>query len=388
MTTQIGRGQICMQAESKQTYLYIDPWKNSHRISDFWAPLYTPLTPLSLCLVVCGQLGEKRLFVHRQKKQPGRDQRFLNQNAEIFCFEFYTACWIFMIPRRSNKKHQKAGYNFFNKTFHVSRIAFRDSSFSFSFLQAVHTLFELGYPGRLTRCFKCFKLQKLCHSVQNNCTQCSLKPFKNYIHRCHRSKSVSPVESLHDPQTHSWHVSTSTYIAAYFKKGWKSHQLYRDPCSRSSLMWQRAPHSSPDQSLPNRSPISRRDRIEEANISPRDPWLWWGRWRKARDKGKGREGARERAKEREKMGGFWGNEIPPEGGFKSDLSPVSSWLWGKWFFSSSRSSGLVQSTAWETLMIWQLGGGGNTSFLPDASVHFNCSLVGPSGVHGRAEEGV
>lgn len=159
------------------------------------------------------------------------------------------------------------------------------------------------------------KLQKLCHLLQNNCTQCSLKPFKNYIHYCHLSKSVAlaaPCE-LH---VVSWHFFFFyLHINMVFKKEnhtqykrkkkrWqiKSHQLCRDPCSRSSLMWQWAPHSSLDQSRPNRSPISRQDMIEEPNTSPRDPCLWRGngerRGIKVEEK-RGTEGKRDRS-EKEK----------------------------------------------------------------------------------------
>lgn len=157
-------------------------------------------------------------------------------------------------------------------------------------------------------------------------------------------------------------------------------------------MWQWALHSSLDQSLPNRSPISRRDRIADTNISPWDPLLWWGKRRKARDKGKeeerGTEGKRERdrrvsERKRERENGRFLGETRSlrRAGFKSSLSPVSSWLWGQWFLSSSRSSGRVQSTGWETLMIWQLHRGGeNALLLGDAPVHFYCSLVAPSGV--------
>lgn len=92
-------------------------------------------------------------------------------------------------------------------------------------------------------------------------------------------------------KTHSWHVSPSAQkkrekVARSHsvvqeegvkkkEKRRRSHQLYRDPCSRSRLMWQWAPRSSPDQSPPNRSPVSRRDRAGEANISPCDPLLCW-----------------------------------------------------------------------------------------------------------------
>lgn len=97
----------------------------------------------------------------------------------------------------------------------------------------------------------------------------------------------------------SWHVSTSTqnHTVVQERRG-KSHQLYRDPYSQWSLMWQCDPHSSPDQSLLNLSPKSRRDMIEETNISPWDPFLRSGKRRKARDKGKGR-GTRERERESE-----------------------------------------------------------------------------------------
>lgn len=132
-------------------------------------------------------------------------------------------------------------------------------------------------------------------------------------------------------------------------------------------MWQWAPHSSLDQSLPNRSPIPRRDSIEGTNISPWDPLLWWGNGERRQIKGKGRERDREREKEREKererMGGFGGETRSlRRAGFKSSLSPVSSWLRGQWFLSSSRSFGLVQNTASQTLMIWQLRRGGEVVF--------------------------
>lgn len=133
-------------------------------------------------------------------------------------------------------------------------------------------------------------------------------------------------------------------------------------------MWQWAPRSSLDQSLPNRSRISRRDRREGTNISPRDPWLWWGRRRRARDKGEGRErdGERERKewlreterrRKRENGRFLGGNEILQRAGFKQRLSGVFAAL-GAVISLLSRSSGLVQSNAWETLMIWQLHRGG------------------------------
>lgn len=163
--------------------------------------------------------------------------------------------------------------------------------------------------------------------------------------------------------------STNRVVACFYlhinkaqrttKRGGKSHQLYRDPYSRSPLMWQRAPHSSLDQSPPNRSPISRRDRAEGANISPWDPWLWWGKRRKARDKGEGRErdergteGKREREewvsekeKEREKNGRFFfrrGGRDPSGGRVLNPASLRCLLGSGGSGFSPSRSSGLLQ----------------------------------------------
>lgn len=178
--------------------------------------------------------------------------------------------------------------------------------------------------------------------------------------------------------------------------GTKSHQLYRDPCSRSPLMWHWAPHSSPDQSPPNRSPISRRDMIEETNTSPRDPCLWWGRRRKARDKGRGRE--RDRGKDREtrvsekqtqwerKMGGFFffflfffsGGGRNPAGGrvLNPALSPVSSWLWGQWFLSSSWSCGLPPEKLW-----WYGSSSTGAMKMPRQSVMPGCIFIATFLVH-------
>lgn len=69
------------------------------------------------------------------------------------------------------------------------------------------------------------KLQKLCHLVQNNCTQCTLKPFKNYIHYCHLSKSVA-LAALSELHVESWHsFFFYLHINMVFKK--ENHTQYK-----------------------------------------------------------------------------------------------------------------------------------------------------------------
>lgn len=81
---------------------------------------------------------------------------------------------------------QTAGCNFSKstrtKTFQVWRNVPRYSSFFIFIAILPATSPSWVILSDSSVCFKCFKLQKLYHSVQNKCTQCSLKPFKNYIH--------------------------------------------------------------------------------------------------------------------------------------------------------------------------------------------------------------
>lgn len=98
-------------------------------------------------------------------------------------------------------------------------------------------------------------------------TQMLTRAFKTTSTDCHLSESVLLERSAPSEQIRGMFLPPYK-ITVVQKRRKKPHQLYRDPYSQSSLMWQYDPDSSPDQSFPNLSPKSRRDMIEETNISP------------------------------------------------------------------------------------------------------------------------
>lgn len=205
-------------------------------VHNFWAPLYSPLSPPPLCISEQPVGKKKRDYVCSDKKTPERERKSSKSKCR---FPLFPSQLFFKIITQQDSLQElhdhilenKIGFGTFQQGLQPKLFSLSVEKpiqtliplfffFKFPYSQPVHPLSELGLSQAIQcACFKCFKLHKLCHSVQNKCTKRSVEPFKNYIHtlsslsvRTERSGFFSSLPDLckQAPQTDSWHVSTST----------------------------------------------------------------------------------------------------------------------------------------------------------------------------------